>query len=124
MNLVGEKSVFPLNQLASRLCLFPGDFAKGFLHGTGSLWPSAVVVAAAGGHPAPCRRGQVPAAPHPSACHPHGQSQRATAVGQQQGVPQQRGWDSSPWPRFDTCSLAGYLNPCKRQLTSSPIHQM
>lgn len=62
--------------------------------------------------------------PHPSACHPHGQSQRATAVGQQQGVPQQRGWDSSPWPRFDTCSLVGYLNPFKRELTLSPIHQM
>lgn len=60
MNLVGEKFVFPLNQLASPLCLFPGDFAKGFRHGTGSLWPPAVVVAAAWGHPAPCGHGAGP----------------------------------------------------------------
>lgn len=37
MNLEGEKFVFPHNQSARLLCLFPGDFAKGFLHETGSL---------------------------------------------------------------------------------------
>lgn len=49
-----------------------------------------------------------------------GQVQQDVSVRQQQDIPHRCGWDISPQPRFDGCSLVVYFSLCNREHISSP----